>query len=432
MADARPIQRVLVADRGEVGARLVRAVEAAGLESVAVFADADAEAPHLDEAAFAVRIPATGTTDPYLDAAGIVSAALDSGADAVHPGFHGLARSAEFARTVHNVGLTWLGPRLDDLAWSLDRSAARARARDAGLELLPSSPLLHDPEAVDAWCDRFGFPVVVRPGRRSHGRTVVAFDKATARRAVAEAGEVGAFAERALAEARHVVVVVVGDGVGSAVHVGEHEASLRGPAGVRLRECPSAGVDAALREKIGVGAADFVAAWRFFGAAGVHFLIGPDQRPWFLDVDPGLPEGFALHDLVYGTDLVGAQVALAAGEDLGWDQAEIVASGAAAEVAVALTGRGRLKRFELGETTLVDSIVAEGQRVDPARHAILARLRAKAPTRHAALVRLRAALEACVIEGVPTDLAECVTLLADRGVWEGRTARRVVDRDRAS
>lgn len=429
MADARPIQRVLVADRGEVGARLVRAVEAAGLESVAIFADADAEAPHLDEAAFAVRIPNSGLGDPYLDPAGIVTAALDSGADAVHPGFHGLARSAEFARTVHNVGLTWLGPRLDDLAWSLDRSAARARARDAGLELLPSSPLLHDPAAIDAWCDRFGFPVVIRPGRRGPVHTVVAYDKATARRAVLDAGEMGAFAERALTEARHVVVVVVGDGVGNAVHVGEHEASQRGPAGVRLRECPSPGVDAALREKIGVGAADFVAAWRFFGAAAVHFLIGPDHRPWFLDVDPGLPEGFALHDLVYGTDLVGAQVALASGEELGWDQEEIVANGSALEVAVALLGRGRLKRFELGDPTEVDTIVAEGQRVDPARHAILARLRTKAPTRHAALVRLRAALAASVIEGVRTDLAECVELLADRAVWEGRTARRVVDRE---
>lgn len=432
MGDVRPIQRVLVADHGEVGARLVRAVEAAGLESVAVFADADADAPHLDEAAFAVRIPSNGLGDPYLDPAGIVSAALDSGSDAVHPGFHGLARSAEFAITVHNVGLTWLGPRLDDLAWTLDRATARNRARDAGLELLPSSPLLVEPSDVDAWCERFGFPVVIRPGRRGLGRTVVAFDQQTARRAVLNAGSVGAFAERALAEARHVVVVVVGDGVGNAIHLGEHEASLRGPAGVRLRECPSPGVDDALREKIGVAAADFVSAWRFFGAAGVHFLIGPDQRPWFLDVDPGLPEGFALHDLVYGTDLVGAQVALAAGEELGWDQEEIEAKGTAAEIAIALTGRGRLKRFSLGDAAEVDCIVAEGQRVDPGRHAILARMRAKAPTRHAALVRLRAALAASVIEGVETDLAECIALLADRSVWEGRTARRVADRDHAS
>ncbi len=428
MADLRPIQRVLVADRGEVGARLVRAVEAAGFESVAVFADADAEAPHLDEAAYAVRIPSTGTTDPYLDPAGIVAAALDSGADAVHPGFHGLARSAEFARSVHNVGLTWLGPRLDDLIWTLDRAQARARARDAGLECLPSSSLLFSPDEVAAWCERFGFPVVIRPGRRGHGRTVVAHDLATARRAVADAGGVGAFAERALAEARHVVVVVVGDGVGNAVHVGEHEATLPGAAGVRLRECPSSGVDATLREKIGVGAADFVAAWRFFGAAGVHFLIGPDDRPWFLDVDPGLPEGFGLHDMVYGTDLVGAQVSLAAGEDLGWDQEEIAADGCAAEIAIALRGRGRLKAFSFPDPTAVDTIVAEGQRVDPGKNAILARVRVRAPTRHAALVRLRGMLEAARIEGVDSDIAECIAALADRAVWDGRTSRRVVDR----
>lgn len=428
MTDNRTISRVLVADRGEVGARLVRAVEAAGLESVAVFSDADADAPYLDEAAFAVHIPYAGAGDPYLDADGLVTAALDSGADAVHPGFRGLARSEVFARTVHNVGLTWLGPRIDDLAWTLDRARARARARDAGLELLPSSPLLFLDPDVETWCERFGFPVVIRPGVRGVARSAVAHDLAAAKRAVAAAGAVGAFVERALAEARHVAVIVVGDGAGNAIHVGEHEASIVGPAGVRLRECPSAGVDAALRAKIGMGAADFVAAWRFFGAASVHFLIGPDGLPWFLDVDPGLPEGFGLHDLVYGTDLVGAQVSLAAGEELGWDQDDIKATGAAAEVSIALRGRGRLKSFSFPAPDSVDTIVSEGQRVDPAHHAVLARVRVLAPTRHAALVQLRAQLEAARIDGVETDLAECITLLADRGLWEGRTARQVVHR----
>jgi acetyl/propionyl-CoA carboxylase alpha subunit len=428
MTQLRPITRVLVADRGEVGARLVRAVEAAGLESVAVFSDADADAPYLDEAAFAVHIPHSGPGDPYLDAVGLVTAALDSGADAVHPGFRGLARSEVFARTVHNVGLTWLGPRIDDLAWTLDRARARARARDAGLEILPSSPLLHDVADVAGWCERFGFPVVVRPGVRGAARSAVVHDLGSAQRALGAAGEVGAFVERALAEARHVAVIVVGDGAGNAVHVGEHESSILGPAGVRLRECPSAGVDAALREKIGMGAADFVAAWRYFGAASVHFLIGPDGRPWFLDVDPGLPDGFALHDLVYGTDLVGAQVSLAAGEELGWDQEEIAATGAAAEVSIALRGRGRLKAFRFPHPEMLEAIVAEGQRVDPVHHAVLARVRVHGPSRHAALVQLRAQLEAAEIGGVDTDLGECVAMLADRALWEGRTARRVVQR----
>ncbi len=428
MSDVRPILRVLVADRGEVGARLVRAVAAAGLESVAVFSDADSDAAYLDEAAFAVHIPSTGPGDPYLDAEGLVTAALDSGADAVHPGFRGLARSEVFARTVHSVGLAWLGPRIDDLAWTLDRSRARARARDAGLELLPSSPLLHAEADLPNWCDRFGFPVVIRPGVRGAARSVVAHDLATARRALAAAGMVGAFVERALPEARHVAVIVVGDGAGNAIHLGEHEDSIMGPAGVRLRECPSSGVDAELREKIGMGAADFVAAWRFFGAASVHFLIGPDNVPWFLDVDPGLPEGFGLHDLVYGTDLVGAQVALAAGEELGWDQEDIRCKGAAAEVSIALKGRGRLKSFHFANRDAVDAIVSEGQRVDPVHHAILARVHVHAPTRHAALVHLRAILDGATIDGVQSDLAECVEMLADRSLWEGRTARRVVQR----
>lgn len=429
MLEPRAITRVLVADRGEVGARLVRAVEAAGLESVAVFSDADADAPYLDEAAYAVRIPPSQGVDPYTDAVGLVTAALDSGSDAVHPGFRGMSRNPEFARVVHNVGLAWLGPRLDDLEWTLDRATARHRARDAGLECLPSSPLLHEPRDADAWCERFGLPAVVRTGRRGVGRTVVAHDLAAARAAVASAGAAGAFVERALPSARHLLVIVIGDGVGNAIHVGEQEASLRGPHGARLRECPSPGVDAGLREKLCSSAADFLAAWRFLGVAAVHFLLGPDGRPWFSDVDAGLPEGFALHDLVYGVDLVGAQVSLAAGEELGWDQAEFTPAAHAAEVAVSCTAPGTLTRFALPDTPGIDSIVASGSEVNPARDPVLARFRAKAPTRHAALVRVRAALEAARIEGAPTDLAAVTRMLAERAVWEGATSSRVVDRD---
>lgn len=428
MLEPRPIQRVLVADRGEVGARLVRAVSAAGVESIAVYADADAEAPHLDEAAYSVRIPQPEHGDPYMDPVGLVTAALDSGADAVHPGFHGLGRSAEFARIVHNVGLAWLGPRLDDLEWTLDRSMARHHARDAGLELLPSSPLLHDPLDADAWCDRFSLPVVVRNGRRGAGRSVVAHDVATARRAIFQAGSNGAFIERALQSARHVVIMVVGDGDGSAVHVGEHEASVRGPGGARMRECPSPGLSVPEREKLCMQASDFLAAWRFLGVGAVHFLVGPDGRPWFSDVDASLAEGFALHDLVYGTDLVGAQISLAAGEELGWDQDEMAPEGHSVELVVCATTKGKLKRFEFPDAPGLDAIATVGSLVDPAVDPVLARIRARAPTRHAALVRVRAALQAAKIAGVETDIDACVSLLADRATWDGDTASRVIDR----
>ncbi|MBM4393092.1 MAG: hypothetical protein FJ090_18365 [Deltaproteobacteria bacterium] len=428
MLEPRTISRVLVADRGEVGARLVRAVEAAGLESVAVFSDEDAEAAHLDEAAFAVRIPPSLAGDPYMDAVGLVTAALDSGADAVHPGFRGMGRNVEFARIVHNVGLAWLGPRLDDLEWTTDRAVARHRARDAGLELLPSSPLLHEPADVAAWCERFGFPVVVRSGRRAVGRTTVARDVATAERALAELGPTGGFVERALASARHVVVVVIGDGVGNAVHVGEHEASRRGPAGARLRECPSPGVDAALRERLCPAAADFLAAWRFLGVAAVHFLVGPDGRPWFSDADAGLPEGFGLHDMVYGVDLVGAQVSIASGEELGWDQSDVELEGHAVEVVVSALRAGKVKRLVVPDAAGIDSVLAVGSAVDPGRDPVLMRIRTRAPTRHAALVRARAMLEVVKIHGVATDIDACLEMLADRAVWDGATSARVTDR----
>jgi acetyl/propionyl-CoA carboxylase alpha subunit len=257
---------------------------------------------------------------------------------------------------------------------------------------------------------------------------VVARDVATAREAIVAAGAVGAFIERALKSARHVVVMVVGDGDGSAVHVGEHESSVRGPGGAQMRECPSPGLNPADREKLCMAAADFLAAWRFLGVGAVRFLVGPDGRPWFSDVDAGLAEGFALHDMVYGTDLVGAQISLAAGEELGWDQEEMAPDGHAVEIVVSALSKGTLTRFDFPDAPGLDAVATVGTLIDPAVDPVLARIRARAPTRHAALVRVRAALAVAKVSGVETDIEACALRLADRGVWDGDTASRVIDR----
>lgn len=419
---ARPIQRVLVGCAGELGARIVHAVESGGMEAVAAFDDRTAGAPHLDAAAYAVHLP--GST-PFADPLSLVTAAMDSGSDAVHPGIGGLARSGAFARSVESMGLAFVGPRADHLDRFADRTVSRAAARDAGLEVIPCSAALVEPEDVVAAVERFGVPCALRPARRGGGPAMRFGDlvEATARAKLGFGAPV--LVERSLERPRHVVVVVVGDGEGNAIHVGLHERSVGDGRRVLMRECPAPALGPEPAARLGAAAAEFLASIDYLGVGGVEFLVGPDGRAWFTDVDAGLPEGFGMHDAVHGIDLVQAQVALASGEALGWSQDEIGSHGHALEIVVTAVGPGTLEVFRPGgggdDAVVIVTGYAEGAAVDPAVDAVLVRARVTAPTRHAALVRAKAVVEATRIEGVPCDLDRVRSVLVRRDTWEGDT-----------
>jgi acetyl/propionyl-CoA carboxylase alpha subunit len=416
---ARPIQRVLVGCRGDVAARIVGAVERAGLEAVAAYTDRDANGAHLDLAAYAVRIMSPGPGDPWRDQARLVGAALDSGADAVHPGIVGLARDAEFARSVLSVGLAWVGPDADHLELFEDIPDTRARARDGGLEVIPTSAVIESAEEAVPWLDRFGVPLVMRSPRRGSWRPRRLATRAEARRNFASAP--GPFLlERGLPGARNVIVLVIGDGEGNAIHLGEHERVRYMRNRIVFRDCPSTGLSPEQRDKLGTAAAEFVSGFCYRGVGGVEFLVGADGHAWFVDFDPGLPEGYGLHDAVYGVDLVSAQIQLAAGEDLGWDQAEIEPKGHTVELLLLAEGAGRVQSLEFPEGILVSTALTEGSVVAPKDDPVLARIRVSAPTRHAALVRARGALTRTVLHGVPTNLASLVAMLGERAIWEGQ------------
>lgn len=422
---ARTIQRVLVACRGDVAVSLCSSIESAGMEAVAAYTDTDATMPYLDEVAYAVRL-GEEEGDPFQVPMRLVSAALDSGADALHPGL--ACRSAELARTVMNVGLAWVGPTWQQVELCADRAAVRRQARECGLEGVPHSGELEGAPAGMDQVAHFGAPVYVRPvDRRRPGRLARTLDEARA--AVTAMGGAPYSVERAILPARHLVVVVIGDGQGNVLHVGEHERSVVDGRRIRMRESPSPGVEAPARKQLGAASVRFAASLRWQGVAGVEWLVGADGRPWLHDLHPGLPGGYTLHDLAYGVDLVQAQLQLASGENLDWNPAELVPSRHAMEVLICATGSGELEEMVLPEGVGVVTAYGPGSVIDVARDPVLARLRVDAPTRHAALVRILAALEQVRIEGVPHDTARLARALGHRDVWDGRTHTGVLAAD---
>lgn len=418
----RTIQRVLVACRGDVGASVVASVQGAGLEAVAAYAEIDAAAPYLDEAAYAAPISAEPGLDPYIDGARMVAAALDAGADAIHPGLGDLARSSEFARMVMNVGLAWIGPSPQNLDACADRAEVRKKARELGLEVVPQSPPLESLPEGEHWIRHFGAPVFLRPADRGTGRPGrIARTLEDALALLPHFRGLSFVVERAIEPARHLLVPVLGDGQGNALALGEHERSVVDGRRIRVRECPAPGVDEAQRARHADLAKRFATALSWQQVGGVELLLGPDGVVWFHDMHPGLPGGYRLHDAVYRFDLVQAQIQLASGEDLVWDPRDMIPSRHAIELLICATDTGEIETIEFPEGVDVATAYGPGCPVDPQRDPVLARLLVDGPTRHAALVRARAALEHVRVEGVPTDTDRLLRLLGERDMWEGRT-----------
>lgn len=420
--EKRTIQRVLVASRGEAGASVARRLEDAEVEAVALYADADAEDTWLDEVAYAARIATAEGEDPYRNGLAIVSAALDGGCDAVHPGYGFMATNAELAHMTANVGLAWIGSPPPVLEACVDRFELRRLAKEVGFPTVPTSPLLENPEEAEPWLARLGSPVRIASARRAGSLPARVLTDLSTFAALAPSLRGHTFVvERAIRPARHVVVGVLGDGAGNAIHIGDHERSLTLGGRVRVRESPAPGLDDALRERLVDAAVRLARGSKLVGAGAVEFLVGADAHWWFHDFCPALFEGFALHEEVYGLDLVHAQVRLAGGETLGWNQGEISSAGCGIELLVCATGPGTITAMELPEGVAVSTVLGVGSKVDPLYDPVLARLVVSGPLRHALLVRARAALEGLRIDGVPHDTLTLEAVLSDTRAWAGHT-----------
>jgi acetyl-CoA carboxylase biotin carboxylase subunit len=415
--------RILIANRGEIAVRLIRACRELGHESVAVYSDADRVQPHVLAADRAVRIGPAPARASYLDQEAVLAAARATGAGAVHPGYGFFAENPGFARAVEAARMVWIGPPPAVIELLGSKTAAREVARRVGVPVVPGSEPLPDAAAARAFAAEIGYPILLKAvgGGGGKGMRAVRAD-AEVDEALARAKSEGkaffaddrVYAEKLIERPRHVEIQILGDRDGTLVHLGERECSLQRRHQKVFEECPSPAVDAALRARMGEAALAVARSAGYRSAGTVEFLLAPTGEFYFLEVNTRLQVEHPVTEAVYGVDLAQLMIREALGERLALRQDDLVARGHAVECRIyaedPLRGfapsPGTIHHLERpdGPGVRIDSGVREGSVVPLDYDPILAKLVVWAEDRPRALARLRRALTEYRISGIATTL----------------------------
>jgi acetyl-CoA carboxylase biotin carboxylase subunit len=414
---------VLIANRGEIAVRVIRACRALGIRSVAIHSEADREALHVrlaDEAHACGPAPAS---DSYLQAERVVEIARRAGADAIHPGYGFLSENGDFADLCEQRGLRFIGPSGDVIRAMGDKLAARRLLAEAGVAVVPGTgEALRDDDAAEA-ARALGFPVMVKASAGGGGRGLrrVADERALAKalpRARSEAqrafGDDRLYLEKALERPRHVEVQILADGAGRAVQLFERECSIQRRHQKLVEEAPGVGIDAATREALGAAALSAARAVGYTGAGTCEFLLDASGAFYFLEMNTRIQVEHGVTEEVTGVDLVQAMIRIAAGEPLPLDPAGLALRGHAIEARIYaedpekgfLPSPGTVTelRVPTGPGIRLDAGVEAGDAVTVHYDPLLAKLIAWGESRSGAIARLAAALDAFQLEGVRTTL----------------------------
>jgi acetyl-CoA carboxylase biotin carboxylase subunit len=445
------VKRVLIANRGEIAVRIIRACHELDLEAVAVYSDADVRSPHVLLADHAVRIGPPPAPLSYLSFAAVLDAATHAGADAIHPGYGFLSENAAFAAACHERGLTFVGPPADAIARMGAKTAARALAQEIGVPVVPGdTPADQSDTTIASVAERVGFPVLIKPAAGGGGIGMRAVGDASAlpaalaaarREAGAAFGDATLYVERLIDRPRHVEMQIIADDHGNVVHLFERECSLQRRHQKVVEESPSLALTPALRERMGAAAVAIAAAAGYRNAGTVEFLIdrgGADARFYFLEMNTRLQVEHPVTEQVVGVDLVCAQLAVAGGDRLPWRQNELRQRGHALEARIYAedptdrflpqAGRILLYRPPFMPGIRIDSGIAEDMEVSVHYDPLLAKLIAWGETRDAARRRAVAALTEFPILGIRTNIAFLIALLEHQDVVAGNVDVQFLDR----
>jgi acetyl-CoA carboxylase, biotin carboxylase subunit len=416
-------KKVLIANRGEIAVRIIRACYELGVETVAVYSEADRKALHVRRAHEAFNIGPAPARDSYLRIDRIIDAAIKSGADAIHPGYGFLSEKAQFARACAEAGISFIGPSPEAIDLMGDKVTARRTAQAAGVPTVPGSALGLNDDEMEAEAERIGYPLFIKAAAGGGGKGMRAVRSqgdlrqmlpSARREAMSAFGDDTVYLERIVHPARHIEIQILADQFGNTIHLGERECSIQRRHQKLIEEAPSPFVDDAMRAEMGEMAVRAVRSVEYTNAGTVEFIVDQDKHFYFLEMNTRLQVEHPVTEMVYGVDIVKEQLRIASGRRLRYHQKDIVPNGWAIECRIAAedpynnflpsVGRVRTVSEPAGPGVRVESSIYEGFEVSLYYDPMLAKLIVWGESRGDAVMRMKRALREYRIVGLKTNI----------------------------
>ena len=433
-------KKILIADRGEIALRVIRACKELGIGTVAVHSEADANSLHVRHAEEDVCIGPAAGSDSYQNVANIISAAELTDVDAIHPGYGPLAENADFAEVCASCDLTFIGPSAESIRRMGDKALARRTMQDAGTPVIPGSDgAVKSVEEAISWAEKIGYPLRLKAsaGGGGRGMRVVRnpdemeegwrMGRLEARNAFTDDS---VYLEHSIERARHIEIQVLGDHDGNLIHLGERECSIQRRHQKLVEESPSPVVDAELRARLGEAALRGVGSIGYSGVGTVEFLVDEDLEFYFLEMNTRIQVEHPVTEMVTGLDLIKEQIRVATGESLGYVQDDVRLQGHALECRVNaedpdrnfIPSAGRVTALQMpgGPGVRVDSHIYQGYDIPPYYDSLLAKVIVTGADRRESITRMRRVIDEFTIEGVATPLPFHRRLLSDAGFVAGK------------
>jgi acetyl-CoA carboxylase biotin carboxylase subunit len=441
-------KKILVANRGEIALRIMRACRELGVQSVAIHSTADADSLHVKYADESVCVGKKTSAESYLRIPNIIAAAEITGAEAIHPGYGFLAENAHFAEICVDNGFTWIGPTPDVIRSMGDKATARTMAVEAGVPVVPGTGLVDTEDEAAAAGEKFGFPVIIKATAGGGGKGMrVAWDEAELRKnyvaarneAKAAFGNDAVYIEKYLVSPRHVEVQLMGDNFGHILHFGERDCSVQRRHQKLIEEAPSPAVTPKLRGEMGAAAVRLAERVNYRSAGTVEFLLDTDGSFYFMEMNTRIQVEHGVTELVTGIDLMKWMIRVAAGEPFDFVQKDIAVKGHAIECRINAENPerdfmpcpGRVFYYHApgGPGVRVDTHIYSDYLVPPHYDSLLAKIMTHGKNREEAIARMRRALTECVFEGLPTSTPFHLEVLHNPVFLSGKATTRFLEEE---
>lgn len=416
--------KILIANRGEIAVRIIRACKEMGIATAAIYSEADQHALHVALADESYCIGPAEAADSYLSEDKIISAALLSGAQAIHPGYGFLSENAHFARLCRKNGIVFIGPDPESMERLSDKALLKEEIKQTGLTVIPGTGVLDSIEDAEAEAKRIGYPVMLKACAGGGGRGIRlisdsehledAWAQATSE-AISAFGDGALYMEKYISPARHVELQMMADEAGNAVCLGERDCSMQIRNQKFLEESPSPAVSEKKRDQVIEFAVDAVKKLGYVGVGTLEFLLDPDGNFWFMEMNVRLQVEHCVTEMVTGIDLVKWQIRIAAGIHLNFTQKDVHMKGTAIECRINAQNCGKVEMIHVpgGPSVRFDTYLVRGAEVSPYYDSLVGKLIVCAGTREEALRKMRASLCELVIEGVHTNIPQQLACVED-------------------